>query len=125
MSPPLEAFLRPDAWLGARLKRWPGCRYHLLHNTDAHGIEVVCRGHSHRTHHPGAATVAPAVAAARPAAGEATAATIVAEKETAETEKASLKGNSAVIPGIVYKLASPILGSNLANRAWRSLSRRN
>ena len=50
---------------------------------------------------------------------------VTVEKVVYETEKASLKGKSAVIPGIVYKLASPILGSNLANRAWRSLSRRN
>ena len=50
---------------------------------------------------------------------------VTAEKVVSETEKASLKGKSAVIPGIVYKLASPILGSNLANRAWRYLSRRN
>ena len=50
---------------------------------------------------------------------------VKAEKVVYETEKASLNGKSAVIPGIVYKLASPSLGSNLANRAWRSLSRRN
>ena len=50
---------------------------------------------------------------------------VTAEKVVYETEKASIKGKSSVIPGIVYKLASPILGSNLANRAWRSLSRRN
>ena len=50
---------------------------------------------------------------------------VTVEKVVYETEKASLKGKSAVIPGIVYKLASPILGSNLANRVWRSLSRRN
>jgi len=50
---------------------------------------------------------------------------VTVEKVVYETEKASLKGKSAVILGIVYKLASPILGSNLANREWRSLSRRN
>ena len=50
---------------------------------------------------------------------------VTVEKVVYETEEASLKGKSAVIPGIVYKLASPILGSNLANRVWRSLSRRN
>ena len=50
---------------------------------------------------------------------------VTVEKVVYETEKASLKSKSAVIPGIVYKLASPILGSNLANRVWRSLSRRN
>ena len=50
---------------------------------------------------------------------------VTAEKVVYETEKASIKGKSSVIPGIVYKLASPILGSNLANRVWRSLSRRN
>ena len=49
---------------------------------------------------------------------------VTAEKVVYETEKASIKGKSSVIPGIVYKLASPILGSNLANRAWRYLSRR-
>ena len=50
---------------------------------------------------------------------------VTAEKVVYETEKASIKGKSSVIPGIVYKLASLILGSNLANRAWRSLSKRN
>ena len=50
---------------------------------------------------------------------------VTAEKVVYETEKASINGKSSVIPGIVYKLASPILGSNLANRAWRSLSKRN
>lgn len=50
---------------------------------------------------------------------------VTAEKVVYETEKASIKGKSSVIPGIVYKLASPILGSNLANRAWRYLSKRN
>ena len=49
---------------------------------------------------------------------------VTAEKVVYETEKASIKGKSSVIPGIVYKLASPILGSNLANRTWRYLSRR-
>ena len=49
---------------------------------------------------------------------------VTAEKVVYETEKASIKGKNSVIPGIVYKLASPILGSNLANRAWRYLSRR-
>jgi Short-chain dehydrogenases of various substrate specificities len=46
-------------------------------------------------------------------------------KVVRETERASLKGNSSVIPGFIYKLARPFLGSNTANKIWRFLSRRN
>jgi short-subunit dehydrogenase len=46
-------------------------------------------------------------------------------KVVMETERASLKGDSYVIPGIIYKLARPFLGSNVANKIWRFLSKRN
>ena len=46
-------------------------------------------------------------------------------KVVLETERASLNGNSSVIPGFIYKLARPFLGSNTANKIWRFLSRRN
>ena len=46
-------------------------------------------------------------------------------KVVRETERASLKGNSSVIPGFIYKLARPFLGSNTANKIWRFLSKRN
>ena len=49
---------------------------------------------------------------------------IEADQVVRETEKASLKGSSSVIPGIVYKLVRPFLQMSLANRLWNRITRR-
>ncbi|MDC3161421.1 SDR family NAD(P)-dependent oxidoreductase [Gammaproteobacteria bacterium] len=46
------------------------------------------------------------------------------EQVVRETEKASLKGNSEIIPGTVYKLVRPFLNFKPAIRAWRNLTKR-
>lgn len=46
------------------------------------------------------------------------------EQMVAETEAASLRGKSIVIPGQIYKMVRPFLGSPLANRLWQFLSSR-
>ena len=50
---------------------------------------------------------------------------IDAEKVVAETEEASLKRKSTVIPGIVYKLVRPFLGMSLATNLWNKITKRN
>ena len=50
---------------------------------------------------------------------------IDAERVVAETEKASLKGKSTVIPGRVYKFVRPFLGMSLATRLWNKITKRN
>ncbi|MBL6688251.1 MAG: SDR family NAD(P)-dependent oxidoreductase [Pseudomonadales bacterium] len=42
----------------------------------------------------------------------------------AETEKASLANREIVIPGRVYRMTRPFLGSRLADNTWRRLTRR-
>ena len=50
---------------------------------------------------------------------------IEAEQVVKETEKASIKGHSYVIPGIIYKLVRPFLQSEAANRIWNKITRKN
>ena len=50
---------------------------------------------------------------------------IDAEKVVEETEKASLKRKSTVIPGKVYKLVRPFLGMSLATSLWNKITKRN
>jgi short-subunit dehydrogenase len=50
---------------------------------------------------------------------------IDAEKVVEETEKASLKKKSNVIPGKVYKLVRPFLGMSLATSLWNKITKRN
>ena len=49
---------------------------------------------------------------------------IDAERVVAETEIASLKGKSSVIPGKIYKLVRPFLGMSLATSLWNKITRR-
>ena len=49
---------------------------------------------------------------------------IDADRVVAETEMASLKGKSSVIPGKVYKLVRPFLGMSLATSLWNKITRR-
>jgi short-subunit dehydrogenase len=49
---------------------------------------------------------------------------LTAEQTVAETEQASLKGKTVVIPGTVYRCVRPFLGSSLANTVWRILTAR-
>ena len=46
------------------------------------------------------------------------------EQVVKETEKASLRGKSEIIPGSVYKLVRPFLNFKPAMRAWRNLTKR-
>ena len=50
---------------------------------------------------------------------------IDAEKVVTETEEASLKRKSTVVPGKVYKLVRPLLGMSLATWLWNKITRRN
>ena len=49
---------------------------------------------------------------------------IDAEKVVTETEEASLKRKSTVVPGKVYKLVRPLLGMSLATRLWNKIVKR-
>ena len=49
---------------------------------------------------------------------------IDAKKVVVETEKASLKGKSSIIPGRVYKFVRPFLGMSLATRLWNKITKR-
>jgi len=49
---------------------------------------------------------------------------ITPEQMVAETETASLRGKSTVIPGQIYRIVRPFLGSPLANNLWNFLTRR-
>ena len=49
---------------------------------------------------------------------------IEADQVVKETEKASLKGKSNIIPGLVYKLVRPFLKMSLANSLWNRITRR-
>ena len=46
------------------------------------------------------------------------------EQVVKETEIASLKGKTQIIPGIVYRLVRPMLNWSLATRIWNQLSKR-
>ena len=46
------------------------------------------------------------------------------EQVVHETEVASIRGRASIIPGKVYRLVSPFLGSKAANTAWRLLNKR-
>ncbi len=50
---------------------------------------------------------------------------IDAQKVVSETEEASLKRKSTVIPGKVYKLVRPFLGMGLATSLWNKITKRN
>jgi len=50
---------------------------------------------------------------------------VSAEQVVKETERASIKKKSEVIPGIVYKLVRPFLKLSLANLIWSGITRRN
>ena len=50
---------------------------------------------------------------------------IDAKQVVMETEKASIKGKTEIIPGKVYKLVRPFLNFNSAIRVWRKITRRN
>ena len=41
-----------------------------------------------------------------------------------ETEMASIKGKSTVIPGLIYKIVRPFLQMSLANSLWNRLTKR-
>ena len=49
---------------------------------------------------------------------------ISAEQVVKETERASIKKKSEVIPGIVYKLVRPFLKLSLANLIWNGMTKR-
>ena len=50
---------------------------------------------------------------------------VTADKVVNQTEKASKKGKSEVIPGIVYKLTKPFLKFRKAISIWRSITQKN
>tara|TARA_B100001029_G_C15055117_1_gene453757 strand:- start:1942 stop:2694 length:753 start_codon:yes stop_codon:yes gene_type:complete len=41
-----------------------------------------------------------------------------------ETERASIKGKTEIVPGIVYKITKPFLGLNIALNTWKSITKR-
>ncbi len=49
---------------------------------------------------------------------------LTAEQTVEETEQASLKGKTLIIPGTIYRYVRPLLGSSLANTVWRKLTAR-
>ena len=49
---------------------------------------------------------------------------VTPEQVVKETEAASLMNRAYVVPGLVYRLVSPFLGSRVANLAWRALNKR-
>ena len=49
---------------------------------------------------------------------------IESKKVVEETEKASLKGKSKVIPGMIYKLVKPFLQISLASSIWNKMTKR-
>ena len=49
---------------------------------------------------------------------------VTPEQVVKETEAASLMNKAYVVPGLVYRLVSPFLGSKIANLAWRALNKR-
>jgi len=50
---------------------------------------------------------------------------ISADKVVDQTEKASKRGKSEIIPGIVYKLTKPFLKFNAAINVWRLITKKN
>ena len=46
------------------------------------------------------------------------------EQVVQETEEASIRGRASIIPGRIYRMVSPFLGSKAANTAWRLLNKR-
>ena len=50
---------------------------------------------------------------------------ISADNVVKQTEKASKKGKSEVIPGIVYKLTKPFLKFSAAIKIWRLITKKN
>ena len=49
---------------------------------------------------------------------------VSAEQVVKETERASIKKKSEVIPGIVYRLVRPFLKLSLANLIWNGMTKR-
>ena len=47
------------------------------------------------------------------------------EQVVLETEVASLKGKSEVIPGKIYKIVKPFLSLKIATKIWRIITKRN
>tara|TARA_B100001093_G_scaffold493948_1_gene536788 strand:- start:2994 stop:3746 length:753 start_codon:yes stop_codon:yes gene_type:complete len=47
-----------------------------------------------------------------------------AKQVVSETEIASIKGKTQVIPGKVYKLVKPFLGFKSANKVWKNITKR-
>ena len=47
-----------------------------------------------------------------------------ADEMVQETERASLQGKAAIVPGRVYRWVRPFLGSRIANTVWQQLSGR-
>ena len=50
---------------------------------------------------------------------------ITADKVVYETEKASKKGKTEVVPGILYKITKPFLKLKSAIKIWQAITRRN
>lgn len=49
---------------------------------------------------------------------------LTADEMVQETERASLQGKAAIVPGRVYRWVRPFLGSQIANTVWQQLSGR-
>ena len=49
---------------------------------------------------------------------------VEADQVVKETERASLKGKTSIIPGLVYKLVRPFLKMSMANSLWNRITRR-
>tara|TARA_B100000123_G_C25431744_1_gene297638 strand:- start:109 stop:552 length:444 start_codon:yes stop_codon:yes gene_type:complete len=47
------------------------------------------------------------------------------EQVVLETEVASLKGKSEIVPGRVYKTVKPFLNLKIANKIWKMITKRN
>ena len=47
------------------------------------------------------------------------------EQVVVETEVASLKGKSEIIPGKIYKIVKPFLNFKIATKIWKIITKRN
>ncbi len=47
------------------------------------------------------------------------------EQVVLETESASLKGKTEIVPGKIYKIVKPFLSYNIAIKVWRKITKRN
>ena len=47
------------------------------------------------------------------------------EQVVLETEVASLKGKSEIVPGKVYKIVKPFLNLKIATKIWKMITKRN